>query len=249
MSGLSAISGHTGSHAGDDLQAQSILEGGHVLKRVIDIVFAAALLALVSPLLLLCALAVCLDSKGPAFFRQIRVGRNFRTFPMVKLRTMRWGEPGTAITIGLDPRITRVGLWLRRWKLDELPQLLNVLCGHMSLVGPRPVIPELAREFASDYEHLLKLRPGLTDPASVQYCHEAEMLALAPDPLGYFKAVIIPQKLRLSRGYLQNATLLSDFRVIMQTAVAVLTPIRPPAPSSEFGMLQPQVCPPPMSQD
>jgi lipopolysaccharide/colanic/teichoic acid biosynthesis glycosyltransferase len=220
-----------------------------VLKRSIDIVLAAALLALASPLLLLCVLMVRLDSAGPAFFRQGRMGRNFRTFRMLKLRTMRFGEQGSSITMGLDTRITRVGIWLRRWKLDELPQLWNVLCGEMSLVGPRPVIPELAWEFVSDYEHLLKVRPGLTDPASVRYCREAEMLALAPDPLQYFKSVIVPEKLRIARRYLQNANVLSDLRVILETAFAVLTPIRPLAPSPEFGMLQPQVCPPPMSQD
>jgi lipopolysaccharide/colanic/teichoic acid biosynthesis glycosyltransferase len=222
---------------------------GRVLKRSIDIVLAAALLALASPLLLLCALIVRLDSAGPAFFHQTRMGRNFRPFQMLKLRTMRFGGQGAAITLGLDARITRVGVWLRRWKFDELPQLWNVLRGEMSLVGPRPVIPELAREFVSDYEHLLKVRPGLTDPASVRYCREAEMLALAPDPLQYFKSVIIPEKLRISRRYLQNATVLSDLRVILQTAVVVLTPVQPLAPSPEFGRLQPQACPPPMSQD
>jgi lipopolysaccharide/colanic/teichoic acid biosynthesis glycosyltransferase len=220
-----------------------------MLKRSIDIVLAAALLALASPLILLCALIVRLESAGPAFFRQTRMGRNFRTFPMLKLRTMRFGELGAAITVGSDARITRVGLWLRRWKLDELPQLWNVLRGEMSLVGPRPVIPELAQEFALDYEQLLKVRPGLTDPASVRYCREAEILVRAPDPLQYFKTVIIPEKLRISRRYLQNATVLSDLRVILQTAVVVLTPIQPLAPSPEFGRLQPQVCPPPMSQD
>ena len=220
-----------------------------MLKRSIDIVLAAALLVLASPLLLLCVLLVRRETAGPAFFRQARIGRNFRTFQMLKLRTMRFGEQGSAITVGSDARITGVGLWLRRWKLDELPQLWNVLRGEMSLVGPRPVIPELAWEFASDYEHLLKVRPGLTDPASVRYCNEAELLALAPDPLQYFKSVIIPEKLRIARHYLKNATVLSDLRVILQTAFVVLTPIRPLAPSPEFGMLQPQVCPPPMSQD
>jgi lipopolysaccharide/colanic/teichoic acid biosynthesis glycosyltransferase len=220
-----------------------------VLKRGIDILFAGAALILLSPLLLVCALLVRLDSKGPVLFRQARVGRNFRTFQILKLRTMRNGEHGAPITLGSDSRITRVGAWLRRWKLDEFPQFLNVLRGDMSLVGPRPVIPDLAREFAYDYEHLLTVRPGLTDPASVHYCREAEMLPLVPDPFEYFKTVVVPEKLRMSRNYLQSATMLSDFRMIVKTAVVVLTPSRPLAPSPEFETLHPQVCPPSMSQD
>lgn len=119
----------------------------------------------------------------------------------------------------------------------------------MSLVGPRPVIPELALESVSDYEQLLRVRPGLTDPASVRYCREAEMLSLVPDPLGYFKTVIIPEKLRLSRNYLENATLLNDLRVMVQTAVVVLAPARPRGPAPEFERLHPRVSPPSMSQD
>jgi len=220
-----------------------------VLKRGIDILFAGAMLVLLFPLLLVCAWLVRLDSKGPVLFRQARMGRNFRTFQILKLRTMRHGEYGAAFTLGPDSRITRVGAWLRRWKLDEFPQLWNVLRGDMTLVGPRPVIPDLAQEFASDYEHLLKVRPGLTDPASLRYCREAEMLALVPDPLEKFKTVVVPEKLRMSREYLENATVLSDFRVIVQTALVVLTPAPPPASSPEFETRHPQVYPHSMSQD
>ena len=220
-----------------------------MLKRGIDVLVAGAMLILLSPLLLICALLVRFDSKGPVLFRQARMGRNFRTFQIVKLRTMRNGDPGAPITLGSDSRITCVGAWLRRWKLDEFPQLWNVLRGDMSLVGPRPVIPSLALEFASDYKHLLRVRPGLTDPASVRYCREAEMLALVPDPLRYFKSVVVPQKLCISRHYLENATVLSDVRIIMKTAAVVLTPGRPHAHSPEFERLHPQVCPPSTSQD
>jgi lipopolysaccharide/colanic/teichoic acid biosynthesis glycosyltransferase len=220
-----------------------------VLKRAIDITCAGAALVLLFPLFVVCGVLIRLDSKGPALFRQARMGRNFRTFQILKMRTMRSGEQGAAITLGSDPRITRVGAWLRRWKLDEFPQLWNVLRGEMSLVGPRPVIPELAREFVADYEHLLRVRPGLTDPASVQYCRETELLSLVPDPLKYFKAVVIPEKLRISRSYLRTATIVSDFRVIVKTAAVVLTPARRPAPSPEFESLRPRVCPPAMSQD
>ena len=220
-----------------------------MLKRGIDIIFAGAMLVLVSPLLLLCALLVRFDSDGPALFRQIRVGRNFRPFQMFKLRTMRNGEQGAPITLGSDARITRTGAWLRRWKLDEVPQLWNVLRGDMSLVGPRPVIPVLARGFASDYEQLLRVRPGLTDPASIRFCREAEMLSLVADPMGYFKTVIIPEKLRMSREYLSHATLLSDFRIIVKTVFVVLAPARRHAPAPEFESFHPQVCPPSVSQD
>jgi lipopolysaccharide/colanic/teichoic acid biosynthesis glycosyltransferase len=222
--------------------------GEYVLKRGIDILLAGVMLIALFPLLVFCAVLIWLDSKGPILFRQERIGRHFRSFQLLKLRTMRDGEPGPAITLGIDPRITFVGGWLRRWKLDELPQLWNVLRGDMSLVGPRPVIPELAQEFATDYRHLLRVRPGLTDPATVQYCHEAEMLALIAEPLLYFKTVVTPEKLRLSRDYLARATVISDFAVMAKTALALLVPVPPaargpaletlPHPASQVSMSQ-----------
>ena len=132
-----------------------------MLKRAIDITVAGAAVVVLFPLFVVFAVLIRLDSKGPALFRQVRMGRNFRTFKILKMRTMRDGEQGSAITLGSDPRITRMGAWLRRWKLDEFPQLWNVLRGEMSLVGPRPVIPELAGEFVAEYKHLLTVRPGL----------------------------------------------------------------------------------------
>jgi lipopolysaccharide/colanic/teichoic acid biosynthesis glycosyltransferase len=220
-----------------------------VLKRAIDITFACAALVVLFPLLILLGVLIRLDSKGQILFRQTRMGRNFRTFQILKLRTMRNGEQGAAITLGSDPRITRVGAWLRRWKLDEFPQLWNIVCGDMSLVGPRPVIPELAREFSADYHDLLRVRPGLTDPASVRYCRETEMLSLVPDPLRYFKTVLTPEKLRISRNYLRGATIVSDLIVIVKTAVVLLAPVRRPAALPEFESLRPRACPPSMSQD
>ena len=171
-----------------------VFRGRAVLKRGIDIVVAGIMLVACLPLLVMCAVLIKLDSHGPILFRQARIGRDAKVFNLLKLRTMRAGEDGPAITLGIDPRITLVGGWLRRWKLDELPQLWNVLRGEMSLVGPRPVIPELAREFAPDYRHLLRVRPGLTDPATIQYCREAEMLSRVTDPLSYFKTVRYPRK-------------------------------------------------------
>ncbi len=195
-----------------------------MLKRSIDVLVAGILFLAAFPLLLVCGLLVKFDSPGPVLFRQWRMGRGFRPFRIVKLRTMKAGEGGAPITLALDVRITPVGRWLRRWKLDELPQLWNVLRGEMSLVGPRPVIPELAWEFAADYRVLLRVRPGLTDPATVQYCHEAAMLARADDPMDYFKHVAVPDKLRISTGYLERATVWRDCGVIVRTIGALLSP-------------------------
>jgi lipopolysaccharide/colanic/teichoic acid biosynthesis glycosyltransferase len=195
-----------------------------VLKRSVDLVLAALLLVVALPLITVAAFLIRLDSRGPVIFRQLRFGRGFKPFHLLKLRTMAHSSAGPAFTLGADPRITRVGRWLRRSKVDELPQLWNVLRGEMSLVGPRPVVPQLTVEFNSDYQLLLKVRPGLTDPASLKYCREAEILALVPDPLRYFKTVVTPDKLRISRAYLRRATLWSDLGVMAQTAVVLLSP-------------------------
>ena len=194
----------------------------NVLKRCFDFSIALALLLLSSPVLLLCALAVKLDSAGPVFFRQYRMGRNFHAFELLKLRTMEHRMSGTSVTLGADPRITCVGRILRKYELDELPQLRNVLRGEMSLVGPRPVIPELTREFHADYERLLTVRPGLTDPATLKYYRECEILAVSADPMKHFKTVVTPDKLQLSAGYLQKASIWSDLRILAQTAKAVI---------------------------
>jgi lipopolysaccharide/colanic/teichoic acid biosynthesis glycosyltransferase len=150
------------------------------------------------------------------------MGRRFRRFALFKLRTMRVGCAGSAYTLGEDERITRVGHWLRWSKVDELPQLWNVLRGEMSLVGPRPVIPELALEFRAEYERLLQVRPGLTDPATVKYCREEDLLALYPDPMEKFKTVITPDKLRISAAYLERATVWSDLGLMMETGWALV---------------------------
>lgn len=220
-----------------------------MLKRSIDIVVAGLMLMVCIPLLVLCALLVKLDSRGPALFLQVRMGRNFTPFKLLKFRTMREGESGSAITLGFDSRVTRLGRWLRRWKLDELPQLWNVLRGQMSLVGPRPVIPELTQEFAADYLVLLRVRPGLTDPATVRYCHEEEMLSRVAEPLDYFKTVITPEKLRLSRLYLRQATPGKDFGVMAKTVLALLSPAHTPAPVPGFEMLPRPESPVSTSQD
>ena len=193
-----------------------------MLKRSLDLLVAALLLAISLPLLVLLALAVRLESPGPAIFRQVRMGRGFRPFALLKLRTMRGCSDERPFTLGADPRITRLGGWLRRCKIDELPQLWNVLRGEMSLVGPRPVIPALAVEFRAAYLHLLAVRPGLTDPATIKYCRETELLAQAAHPMAFFKQVVTPDKLRISADYLVQATVWSDLGVLLHTARALL---------------------------
>lgn len=190
-------------------------------KRLFDILAAAAGLLLLSPLLLLAALWVKLDSPGPVLFRQTRVGRYGVPFSIHKFRTMRVA-PGAAITVGEDPRITRSGRVLRQTKLDELPQLWDVLRGAMSLVGPRPELPRYVALYPTELrEQVLAVRPGITDPASLAFSHEAELLAAASDPEREYREVVLPAKLRLSADYAARATLATDLQLILATLARV----------------------------
>jgi lipopolysaccharide/colanic/teichoic acid biosynthesis glycosyltransferase len=198
--------------------------GGTVVKRFVDIAVSAVLLLMASPVLALAALIILLTSPGPILFRQVRTGRGFRPFEILKLRTMAHAEAGLAYTLGPDPRITPVGKLLRRTKLDELPQLWNVLRGDMSLVGPRPVLPELTHEFREYYAFLLRARPGLTDPASLKYSQETRLLAQAPDPMYFFKTVVTPDKIRLSFEYMVRANLWTDIVTLVMTGLICCFP-------------------------
>lgn len=198
--------------------------GGTVVKRTVDIVVSAVLLLLALPVLLVASIVIRCTSPGPVLFRQVRMGRGFRPFEILKLRTMAHAQAGLAYTLGHDPRITPFGKWLRRTKLDELPQLWNVLRGDMSLVGPRPVLPELTEEFHEDYALLLRVRPGLTDPASLKYSQEARLLAQTSDPMQFFKTVLTPDKIRISCEYLEQANLWTDSVTIAMTAVICCFP-------------------------
>jgi lipopolysaccharide/colanic/teichoic acid biosynthesis glycosyltransferase len=195
------------------------VSGGTVVKRAVDVIVSAALLLIVLPVLVLAALMILATSPGPVLFRQTRMGRGFQPFKILKLRTMAHAEAGLAYTLGPDPRITPVGRWLRRTKVDELPQLWNVLRGEMSLVGPRPVLPELTREFHEYYSLLLKARPGLTDPASLKYSQENLLLAKAEDPMRFFKAVVTPDKIRISFDYMERASFWTDCFTLAMTAL------------------------------
>jgi lipopolysaccharide/colanic/teichoic acid biosynthesis glycosyltransferase len=190
-------------------------------KRLFDIVASAAGLLLLSPLLLGVAVWIKLDSSGPVLFRQTRIGRFGVPFSIHKFRTMRV-EPGALITVGADPRITRAGSWLRASKLDELPQLWDVLRGAMSLVGPRPELPKYVELYPADLrDKVLAVRPGITDPASLAFSNEAELLAAAADPEHEYREVILPAKLRLSAGYAADASLRADLLLILRTLARV----------------------------
>jgi len=189
-----------------------------VAKRLFDLLGAAVALVVLLPLMLLAALWVKLDSPGPVFFRQERVGRHGRPFRIHKFRTMAAGAPGLQITVGQDPRITRAGAWLRRTRVDELPQFIDVLLGHMSLVGPRPEVPRYVVLYPAELrQRALAVRPGITDPASLAYIDENALLAAAADPEREYVQVILPAKLRCAVDYAETATLWTDLRVLWRT--------------------------------
>jgi len=190
-----------------------------VIKRCVDVTLALAGIVLLLPLFALTALLIKLESAGPVMFVHERIGRSFRPFRMYKFRTMRPGVglDGSEITVSGDARVTVVGRWLRRTKLDELPQLLNVLRGEMSLVGPRPEVRRYVEQFRQDYEELLKVRPGITDPASLKYRNEETILAETECPEEYYVQHILPDKIRVAREYVRNASFLGDLLILLRT--------------------------------
>lgn len=195
-----------------------------IVKRSLDILMAALGLVLISPLFAAVAAAIRCGSRGPVFFRQERIGRGFQPFQIIKFRTMieRAAELGSPLTAGHhDPRITRVGRLLRRTKIDELPQLINVLKGDMSLVGPRPEIRRYVDLFREDYEYLLTVRPGLTDLASLAYRNEASLLSATGDPEQEYLHRILPDKIALSRQYVEHMSPWLDLSLIAKTLLGI----------------------------
>jgi lipopolysaccharide/colanic/teichoic acid biosynthesis glycosyltransferase len=189
-----------------------------VAKRLFDLLGAVLGLLLLSPLLLVVALWVKLDSAGPVFFRQERVGRFGRPFSIHKFRSMRTDAAGPSLTVGDDPRITRAGRWLRRTRVDELPQLIDVLRGDMSLVGPRPEVPRYVAHYPPGLrERALAVRPGITDPASLHFIDEAAQLARAADPEREYIESILPAKLQRAADYAERASLASDVALLWRT--------------------------------
>lgn len=193
-----------------------------VAKRLFDVVLAAGGLLLLAPLLLVLALWVRLDSPGPALYRQVRVGRGGVPFRIRKFRTMFTDAGGPPLTVGDDPRITRAGRLLRRTRLDELPQLLDVLQGTMSLVGPRPEVPRYMDAAPPALKaRVLAVRPGLTDPVAVAHLDESALLAKAADPEQVYRDVLLPAKLAAAADYADRATLATDLVVLWRTAAAL----------------------------
>jgi lipopolysaccharide/colanic/teichoic acid biosynthesis glycosyltransferase len=192
-----------------------------MIKRLFDAVVAALALLIFSPLLFAIALAIRLDDGGPVLFRQKRVGRGGRCFCIHKFRTMRAG-PGAAVTSDTDDRITRVGHFLRASKLDELPQLFDVLTGHMSLVGPRPEVTHYVAHWpAAARPRILSVRPGITDPASIAYRNESSELAQAVHPEEYYLSVVLPRKVEMYLRYVESRSFFGDLRILVRTVRAV----------------------------
>jgi lipopolysaccharide/colanic/teichoic acid biosynthesis glycosyltransferase len=186
-------------------------------------VAATLLLLLLSPVLAVAAIAVKCSGPGPIFFRQTRVGRGGKPFEILKFRTMRTTpSPGPLITGAGDPRVTRVGRVLRRWKIDELPQLVNVLRGEMSFVGPRPEVPRYVDMFAEQYRELLAVRPGITDLASMAFREEETLLGRSANPEDVYVREILPRKLALSHAYVRRRSFGLDLRLIARTVAAIL---------------------------
>lgn len=195
-------------------------EGG---KRLFDVITSAVAIVLLMPLMVIIAVTIAVSSPGGFLFRQTRVGRNRRVFTILKFRTMIAGADrlGPGITREDDPRITPIGRFLRRYKLDELPQFINVLRGDMSLVGPRPELPLYVEEFSEKFETILNVRPGITDPASIAYRDEENLLELAEDSEIAYRNVVLLSKLSLNLDYVRQMSFSYDLKLLLRTAAVL----------------------------
>lgn len=193
------------------------------MKRIFDVVASGLGLFALSPLFLILAIWIKCDSEGPIFYRQVRVGRNNKDFKLFKFRSMRVGsdKKGLITVGGHDPRITRSGYFIRKYKLDELPQLINVFVGNMSLVGPRPEVRKYVDMYTAEQMHVLDVRPGITDYASICYRNENELLEQVDKPDEYYVTVVMQDKLRINLEYVQNQTFLLDIELILRTFWAI----------------------------
>lgn len=198
------------------------------MKRVFDIVMSIVGLILLSPLMAMTAILIKIDSKGTVIYRQERIGKGFAPFTLLKFRTMVTDADkcGPALTTSCDKRITGVGRLLRKTKLDELPQLYNVLRGDMSFVGPRPEVGKYVYMFKDDFERILSVRPGITDYAAIEYRHEEEVLSGSADPEAMYMKEVLPAKIRLYMRYINSSGMLSDIIIIMRTIKAILMPFK-----------------------
>ena len=195
------------------------------MKRIFDIVASGLGLLALCPLFIVLAVWIKLDSSGPIFYRQIRVGRHNRDFKLFKFRSMRVGadKQGLITVGGHDSRITRSGYFIRKYKLDELPQLINVFTGDMSLVGPRPEVRKYVEMYTPEQMHVLDVRPGITDMASILYRNENELLAQADDPDKYYVEVVMQDKLRINLEYVARHSFIYDIKLIFRTFWTIIT--------------------------
>jgi len=211
------------------------------MKRLFDILFSFIGLILLQPLFVMVAIMIKVESTGPVFFRQGRVGKNSRRFVIYKFRTMVVDaeKKGLRITSGGDNRITRTGRILRKFKIDELPQLFNVLKGDMSFVGPRPEVIKYVEWYKDDYERILSVRPGITDISSITFRNEESILQGVDDPEHYYVHVLLPEKMRLAQEYIAQASFSYDVELILKTLFKVIFPSAyspKQAPSSQDNM-------------
>lgn len=195
------------------------------MKRLFDITASGLGLLVLSPLFLILAVWIKLDSSGPVFYRQVRVGRGNKDFRLFKFRSMRVGsdKKGLITVGGHDPRVTRSGYYIRKYKLDELPQLINVFIGDMSLVGPRPEVRKYVDLYTPEQLRVLDVRPGITDMASIRYRNENELLEQAADPEQYYRDVVMQDKLRINLEYVAGHSFIKDLKIIFMTFKAVVT--------------------------
>ena len=194
-----------------------------MLKRIFDIISSLFGLILLLPFMIIIAILIKLDSKGPIFFKQVRVTKNGREFKIFKYRTMRVGsDKYSQITVGKDSRITKVGDFLRKYKLDEIPQLINVLIGDMSLVGPRPEVPKYVALYTEEQREILKVRAGITDYASIEFSNENDILANEADPEKAYIEKIMPRKIELNKKYLSEISIMTDIKIILLTIKKIL---------------------------
>jgi lipopolysaccharide/colanic/teichoic acid biosynthesis glycosyltransferase len=189
-----------------------------MIKRIFDIASSLFVLVLASPFFIIISILIKLDSNGAIFFTQTRVGKNNKDFLLLKFRTMRVAQENLSlITVGNDNRITNIGNFLRKYKLDELPQLINILKGEMSVVGPRPEVRKYVDMYSSSQLEVLSVKPGLTDPSSIKFSNESELLGTAANPEKYYTETLMPLKIEISLNYVRTQTFIGDLKIIFQT--------------------------------
>ena len=194
-----------------------------MLKRIFDIILSLFGLIILLPFMLIIAVFIKFDSKGPVFFKQVRVTKGGKEFKIFKYRTMKVGsDKYSQITVGKDGRITKIGSFLRKYKLDEIPQLINVFIGDMSLVGPRPEVPKYVALYTDEQKEILRVRAGITDYASIEFSDENNLLALEEDSEKAYIEKIMPKKIELNKKYLSEISILTDIKIILLTIKKIL---------------------------